>query len=68
MSIVNLLIVLIGLSIIDLKDLNARNLKRERAVYIGLMILAALFGVLYFLNPDQISLSGILFKMIGLEV
>ena len=63
-----LLLVMIVLGVVDLKEMKSKNLKSEKAVYIGLMFLAALLGVLYFSNPDQKSLSGIMFSIIGLEV
>lgn len=63
-----LILLIIGLSIMDLKEMKVKKLKRERTVYVVLMLLASLFCILYFSNPDQKSLSVILLSIFGMEV
>jgi multisubunit Na+/H+ antiporter MnhB subunit len=63
-----LILIIIGLGIMDMKEMKAKNLKRERAVYVILMLFAAVFGILYFSNPDQESFTEILLSIIGWEV
>ncbi|KNY28840.1 hypothetical protein [Pseudobacteroides cellulosolvens] len=62
-----LIIVILIISIFDIKDMKKNNQKKDMIVYISFMLLIGVFGILYLSNPDQDSLSEIFLSLVGQE-
>lgn len=54
-------------SIWDIKDLKAKNQKKDIVVYITFMALTGALGVFFFANPERDSFSKILLSLVGQE-
>jgi len=64
---VYLILVIIIVSIWDIKDLKSRNKKKDLYVYVSIMLLVSALGIFYYLNPERDSFSKILLSLIGKE-
>ena len=64
---VYLILVIVIVSIKDIKDLISQNKKKDLYVYITLMLLVGALGIFYYSNPERDSFSKILFSLIGKE-
>ncbi|HHW47875.1 MAG TPA: hypothetical protein GXX14_04545 [Clostridiaceae bacterium] len=64
---VYLILVIIIISIRDIKYLVSKNMKKELYVYVTIMLLAGAFGIFYYLNPERDSFSKIMLSLIGKE-
>ncbi len=58
-------IVIVLVSLVDIKDLISQNKKRDLYVYVAIMLLVGAFGLFYYINPDRDSLSKILISLLG---
>jgi hypothetical protein len=64
---VYLILVIVIVSIRDIKNLISKNKKRDLYVYITIMLLVGAFGVFYYSNPERDSFSKIVLSLIGKE-
>lgn len=64
---VYLILVIVILSIKDIKDLISQNKKKELYVYVIFMLLVGAFGVFYYSNPERDSFAKIFLSLIGKE-
>lgn len=64
---VYLILVIIIVSIWDIKDLKSRNKKKDLYVYVTIMLLVGALGIFYYLKPERDSFSEILLSLIGKE-
>jgi len=64
---VYLILVIVIVSIKDIKDLISQNKKKDLYVYITLMLLVGALGIFYYSNPERDSFSKILLSLIGKE-
>jgi len=62
-----LILVIIIVSIKDIKDLISQNKKKDLFVYVIIMLLVGAFGIFYYSNPEHDSFSKILLSLIGKE-
>mgnify|MGYP000300436128 CR=1 FL=1 len=61
------ILVVVLLGTFDILQMKAENQKKEIKVYVILMLLAGLFGIFYFLNPQRTSFSRALLSLIGIK-
>jgi multisubunit Na+/H+ antiporter MnhB subunit len=59
------ILVIVILSIKDMKDLISQNKKKDLWVYAALMLLVAAFGIYYYSNPESDSFTKIMLSLIG---
>lgn len=64
---VYLVLVIVIVSIKDIKDLIYQNKKKDLYVYVTIMLLVGAFGIFYYSNPEQDSFAKILLSLIGKE-
>jgi len=64
---VYLILVIIIVSIRDIKYLKSANMKKDLYVYVAFMLLVAAFGIFYYLNPERDSFIKILLSLTGKE-
>lgn len=61
------IISIVVLSIFDIKDMKAKNYKRDIYVYIVFMLLVGILGIYYYSNTERDSFSEVLLSLIGRE-
>lgn len=64
---VYLVLIIVIVSIWDIKDLKTKNQKKDIFVYITFMLLVGALGIFYYINPERDSFSEIMLSLIGQE-
>ncbi|HHU79527.1 MAG: hypothetical protein ACOX27_02730 [Caldicoprobacterales bacterium] len=59
------ILVMAGLGTYDILQMKAKKQKKETVVYIILMLLAGLFGIFYFADPERTSFSKLILTITG---
>lgn len=62
-----LILVIIAVSIKDIRDMASGKRKKDMIVYIAIMMLVTAFGIFYFLKPERDSFSKMILSLIGKE-
>lgn len=62
---VYLILVIIAVSIKDIRDMASRKRKKDMIVYIAIMTLVTAFGIFYLSKPDRDSFSKMILSLIG---
>ncbi|HHW01058.1 MAG TPA: hypothetical protein GXX36_16100 [Clostridiaceae bacterium] len=62
-----LILVIIAVSIRDIKNLVSGKKKKDLVVYVIIMLLVSAFAIYYYSNPESGSFSEILLSLIGKE-
>lgn len=62
-----LVLVIVIVSISDIKYLISKNKKRDLFVYVAIMLLVGALGIFYFSNPERDSFAKIVLSLIGKE-
>jgi len=64
---VYLILVILIVSIRDIKNLVSKNRKKDLYVYVIIMLLVGAFGIFYYSNPGCDSFSKMILSLIGKE-
>ena len=64
---VYLILVIVIVSIRDIKNLVSKNRKKDLYVYVIIMLLVGAFGIVYYSNPGCDSFSKMILSLIGKE-
>ena len=58
-------LVMIGLSVFDIRQMKAKKQKKEMVVYLLFMLTVGLFGIFYFSGPERDSFVKVLISFLN---
>jgi len=58
-------LVMIGLSVFDIRQMKAKKQKKEMVVYLLFMLTVGLFGIFYFSDPERDSFVKVLISFLN---